>query len=285
MAQYCPKCNYKLTIKDWRPDCPKCGVNVLYYGIEDRLREEADIAEYHHAKAQPGYDRLKFSLIGHPLAIVRIAIGLLPIVATLLPMGTIHYVLPYNVVDTNVNLVSIISFFTGNGLDFNLLLKLFGSEIIGKGMIFWAVAVVALVLNLVITLVGFILNILLSCSPRGFKRNIGFPVTGIVLATVSFIAQNLMVKNLSAALPGIFSGTVAPWAYIGMVVLFAAFIVVAVIYRKMNIPVKYKDVSEFLLPYNERPSTIAKKAAKEAAAKEAAEAKAEAPAEAPAENA
>lgn len=269
MAQYCPKCNYKLTIKDWRPECPKCGVNVLYYGIEDKLREEADVAEYHHAKAQPGYDRLKFSLIGHPLAIVRIVIGLLPIVATLLPMGTIHYVLPYNTVDETVNLVSIITFFTSNGLDFNLLTKLFGSELIGKAMIFWAVAIVALVLNIVITLVGYILNIMLSCSPRGFRRNMAFPIIGIVLATVSFVSQILMVKNLSAALPGIFSGTIAPWAYIGMVVLFAAFIVVSVIYKKKNIPVKYKDVSEFLLPYNERPSTLAKKAAKEAASAEA----------------
>ena len=45
MAEYCPKCNYKLKITDWRPECPKCGVNVMYYGIEDRLREEADKAE------------------------------------------------------------------------------------------------------------------------------------------------------------------------------------------------------------------------------------------------
>ena len=34
--------------------------------------------------------------------------------------------------------------------------------------------------------------------------------------------------------------------------------------EKKNIQVKYKDVSEFLLPYNERPSTLAKLAEKEA---------------------
>ena len=46
MAEYCPKCNYKFKPTDWRPECPKCGVNVLYYGVEDRLRAEADKAGY-----------------------------------------------------------------------------------------------------------------------------------------------------------------------------------------------------------------------------------------------
>ena len=115
MADFCPKCNYKLKLTDWRPECPKCGVNVMYYGIEDRLREEADKAEYQHAKSQPKFDRLKFSLIGHPLSIVRLVLGLLPIVATLLPMGTVNYVLPYLEKHASVNLISIVMFIIDNG--------------------------------------------------------------------------------------------------------------------------------------------------------------------------
>ncbi len=259
MAEYCPKCNYKLKITDWKPECPKCGVNVMYYGIEDRLREEADRAEYQHAKSQPKFDRLKFSLIGHPLSIVRIVLGLLPIVATLLPMGTVNYILPYLEKSTGVNLISIITFIVDNGFDVDLLLKLLGSELVGSGMIYWAVAIVALVLMVVLTLVAFFL-LTMSCGKRGFQRNIAFPITGIVLSTVAFVSYILMVNNLTAALPGIFTGTVNPLAYIFNVLLFVAIIVVNVIYKKKNIPVKYKDVSEFLLPYNERPSTIAKKA-------------------------
>ena len=41
---------------------------------------------------------------------------------------------------------------------------------------------------------------------------------------------------------------------------FAAMIAINVIYKKKNIQVKYKDVSEFLIPYEERPSTIEKRA-------------------------
>ena len=264
MAAYCPKCNYKLRIRDWRAECPKCGVNLLYYGIEDTLRKEADEAEYHHAVRQPKFDRLKFSLIGHPLSIVRLVLGLLPIVCLLLPMGTVRYVLPFGVTETKVNLVSIISFFTGNSLDFGLLTKLFGSELIGKGMVLWAVAVVFLLLTALAALIGFFM-LPLSCSPKGMRRNFGFPIAGMVFATVSFIAYCVMLRTLSAQLPEIFSGTAAPWAYIGVMVCFCAILAVNAVYRSKNIQVKYTDVSEFLLPYNERPSTIEKKKTDEAA--------------------
>ncbi len=263
MAEFCPKCNYKLKITDWRPECPKCGVNVMYYGIEDRLREEADRAEYNHAKSQPKYDRLKFSLIGHPLSIVRLVLGLLPIVATLLPMGTVNYVLPYLEKHASVNLISIVMFIIDNGFDVDLILKLLGSDLLGTGMIYWAVSLVSLVLMVVLTLVGFFL-LTLSAAKKGIVRNITIPSIGIVLATVSFIFYNLMISELTSALPGIFTGSVNPAAYIVAVLIFVVMIVVNVIYKKKNIQVKYKDVSEFLLPYNERPSTLAKKAEKEA---------------------
>lgn len=265
MAEFCPKCNYKLKITDWRPECPKCGVNVMYYGIEDRLREEADRAEYNHAKSQPKYDRLKFSLIGHPLSIVRLVLGLLPIVATLLPMGTVNYVLPYLEKHASVNLISIVTFIIDNGFDVDLLLKLLGSGLVGTGMIYWAVSLVCLVLMVVLTLVGFFL-LTLSAAKKGIVRNITIPAIGIVLATVSFVCYNLMISELTTALPGIFTGSVNPAAYIVAVLIFVVMIAVNVIYKKKNIQVKYKDVSEFLLPYNERPSTLAKKAENEAKA-------------------
>ncbi len=265
MAEFCPKCNYKLKLTDWRPECPKCGVNVMYYGIEDRLREEADRAEYNHAKSQPKYDRLKFSLIGHPLSIVRLVLGLLPIVATLLPMGTVNYVLPYLEKNASVNLISIVTFIIDNGFDVDLLLKLLGSDLVGTGMIYWAVSLVCLVLMVVLTLVGFFL-LTLSAAKKGIVRNITIPSIGIVLATVSFVFYNLMISELTSALPGIFTGSVNPAAYIVAVLIFVIMIAVNVIYKKKNIQVKYKDVSEFLLPYNERPSTLAKKAAGEAKA-------------------
>ena len=41
---YCPKCGYKLKITDYKPECPSCGVNLMYYNMEERLAEDADKA-------------------------------------------------------------------------------------------------------------------------------------------------------------------------------------------------------------------------------------------------
>lgn len=255
MAAYCPKCNYKLRLRDWRPECPNCGVNVVYYGIEERLRAEADVAEFHHAHTQPKIDRIKFSLIGHPLCITRLILGFLPILALLLPMGKVCYQLPYALHDKTVNLISIILFIVNKGFDVELLTNLWKSELLGRSMILYSIALVSLAVLLLFTLVTFLL-LVLSMSPRGFKRNTRLPVVGMVLATVSFVSYILMIQSLSAALPDLFSGTVNPTCYIVVMLLFAAQICVTVLIKKMDVQVKYTDVSELLLPYDERPSTI-----------------------------
>ena len=267
MAEYCPKCNYKLRLRDWRPECPNCGVNVVYFGIEDRLREEADVAEYRHAKIQPRFDRLKFSLIGHPLCIVKLVLGILPLLALLLPMGTVSYTLPFGTHSAAVNLISIVVFFVNKGFDPDLFLSLLRAPTIGEGMRYYAVSLVALVLLVLLTLISFFF-LVLSFSPKGFRRNIAFPIVGMVLATVAFAAYILMLKALSSALPDVFSGTVNPAAYIVCMVLFLAQLITAIVIKKKGIAVKYTDVSEYLLPYNERPSTKEKEARKAAAAAE-----------------
>ena len=268
MAAYCPKCNYKLKITDWRPECPKCGVNVVYYGIEERLREEADVAEYHYAMNKPKYDRLKFSLIGHKLSVVRLVIGILPLLSLLLPMGRIALNLPFNDHNKIVNLVSIIIFFVKNGLDVDALSALTGSALLGKSVVYFAVSLVSLLLMAVVMFVAYLL-LTLSAAPRGIRRNIAFPIVGMVLATVSFVSFILMVSSLNAAIPEVFTGTVIPVAYIAELLVFAAMIAVNVIYKKKGIQVAYTDVEELKIPYNERPSTIAKKKAQAVAEAEA----------------
>ena len=75
----CPNCGYKLKITDWRPECPKCGVNLMYFQMEERLRADADKAELEYAKSQPHYDRLKASIYGSRLAIIRLVCLVLPL--------------------------------------------------------------------------------------------------------------------------------------------------------------------------------------------------------------
>ena len=265
MAAYCPKCNYKLKLTDWRPECPKCGVNVVYYGIEETLRKEADVAEYHYAMHKPKYDRLRFSLIGHPLSIARLAVGVLPLLCLLLPMGRFDYTLPFASHRSYVNLVSIILFFVHNGFDTDALSALFGSRLLGRSVTFFAVAFIAMLIMAIVMFVAFIL-LTMSAAPKGVPRNITFAVLGMVFATVSFVAFILMVRSLNAAIPDVFHGSVIPLCYLAEMLVFAAMVTLNVIYKKKGIQVQYTDVEELKLPYNERPSTIEKQKARAAAA-------------------
>ena len=83
----CPKCGKKLRIYHWRPECPFCGVNMVYYNSNDRMLAETEKAEIEHAHSQPGIDRAKAAFFGSPQAIARIVLSALPIGALFLPLG------------------------------------------------------------------------------------------------------------------------------------------------------------------------------------------------------
>ena len=89
----CPKCGARLKLTDWRPTCPHCGINLIYYGMEERLLEDADKAESEHAVFQKKLDRLKASFIGSPLTIIRIVLSLLPIGALMLPLANVSFLI------------------------------------------------------------------------------------------------------------------------------------------------------------------------------------------------
>ena len=83
----CPKCGRKLRLYHWRPECPGCGVNLVYYESNERLLTESEKSEIEHAKFQPKLDRAKAAFFGSPWAIARLALTLLPlIVGLLLPL-------------------------------------------------------------------------------------------------------------------------------------------------------------------------------------------------------
>ena len=100
MAQ-CPKCGKKLRLYHWRPECPFCGVNMVYYNSNDRMLAETEQAEIEHAKSQPRIDRAKAAFFGSAPAIARIVLSVLPIAALFLPLGLQPFSIsaPLNAVD------------------------------------------------------------------------------------------------------------------------------------------------------------------------------------------
>ncbi|MCL2513092.1 MAG: hypothetical protein FWF08_04240 [Oscillospiraceae bacterium] len=242
----CPKCDYHLKLTDWRPECPKCGVNLVYYGMEERLRAEADKAEYEHAMFQPKVDRLKASFIGTIYTKVRIGVYVLPLLALLIPTGVLSVTLPFYAEKTTVYAVSVVM--KAMDLDFGLIFGLISNSFVGKGVLFMALALVCYALSIVVILFELIF-LMLSCSPKGFVRNLIFNFSGFFLAIGSGIFFRLACNFFNGLVPDAFSGK-AGFGYIVVAAMFLLCVVINFICK--DTPVKYTDVSQFLLPYAER---------------------------------
>ena len=109
----CPKCNAHLKMTDWRQHCPHCGANIVVYDLQERLMQQADVAEVQHYHFQKKIDRLKASFVGTKRAVVRIITAFVPIFALILPIvkgalnpsfgdyeGNVSLITIYNGVDT-----------------------------------------------------------------------------------------------------------------------------------------------------------------------------------------
>lgn len=262
----CGNCGYKLKLTDWRPECPKCGVNLLYFNMEERLREDADKAELELAKSQPVYDRMKAAIYGSPYAIIRLVLLVLPLAALMLPLGKISVALPFYEKATTINAVAVYNAISS--LDFNVLFKLAGSEIYGKGVILFIAAMVFLLLTVVTILLEFVC-VICAFGKKWFPRNIILGSIGILFTVLSAVFFSLSCSSLQSALPDIFTGSVGIFGVIAVVLTFGLVIGINVLIKVKNIQVKYTDVSEYYLPYHERPSVIAAKKAEQEAIEKA----------------
>lgn len=234
----CPKCVRKLTLFDWRPNCPDCGVNLVYYGMEERLLSEADAAEAEHARLQKRIDRLKASFVGSKLTILRIILSVLPIATLLLPLCTVSYSGPFiEATTTSVNAIEIYNLISS--LDFDALFTMIGSGILGSSFIGYAGALVGILLSLVFVIVSLVM-LTLACSPKGNPRNIILNSIAIIAAVASVVFFTKFSSGISAVFPEFISGSVGfgIYVYIGALVLLLGInIVIAV----KGVDVKYKQ--------------------------------------------
>ncbi len=244
----CPKCGRKLTILDWRPNCPGCGVNLVYYGMEERLLKEADAAEAEHARLQKRIDRVKASFIGSKLTIIRIVLSILPIAALMLPLCTVSYSGPFiEATTTSVNAIEIYNLVTS--LDFDALITILGSSVVGTGFIGYAGALVCILLSLVMVIVSLVM-LTLACSPKGNPRNIILNSLAIIFAAASGVFFNVFASNISAVFPDFISGSVSFGIFVYIAAL-ALLLAINIIIAAKGVDVKYKPCFVGGLPAEE----------------------------------
>lgn len=234
----CPKCGYKLKLTDWRPNCPACGVNLVYYGMEDRLLSDADKAEAEHAHFQKKIDRLKASFVGSKLTIIRIILSLLPIGPLFLALANISYSGPFiEQTSTKVDVLTLYDFVSH--LNFDSLFAMLGSDILGQTFLYFALSIVLVLLSVVLILVSLIC-LIFACSPKGNPRNITLNSLMVVFAVASIFCFTKFAAGIHTVFPDFITANIGVGAYVylgALVLLLALNIIIAIV----GVEVKYKQ--------------------------------------------
>lgn len=244
----CPNCDYKLKFTDWRPNCPQCNVNLVYFGQEEKLQEEADKAELEYVHLRKRIDRLKASFVGHPLAILRIFLSLLPLGALMLPLCSVSYSGPFIEQTTKtINAVSVVN--AVSSLNFDALFTMMDSKLLGTAFTGYFASLVCLLLSVVMVLVSLI-ALMAANGPKGNIRNFFNNTLAIALACAAPFFFMKFANGTANVFPDFFSAKleVGVFVYIGAIVLL---LVLNVVIAKKKIPVQYKQCYIGGIPYEE----------------------------------
>lgn len=225
----CPKCGEHLKMTDWRQKCPYCGVNMVLYDEQERMMQDADIAEVQYYHFQKKIDRLKASFIGTKLAIVRIITSILPIGAIFLPLVKAKVLEPFEPMDGGISFLTIYDNIDKfNGDTFAAAMEA------GKTpATFLLVSMGLLVVSLLAMLLHFIL-LTLACSPKGKQRNMALDII-ILVSTLGSAAAFLAMPG-----GGIVDGTLHIGGYL-YVLLQLVNVIIDFKVLKDGIPVNHKQ--------------------------------------------
>lgn len=232
----CPKCNHKLRFIDWKPECPNCGVNVIYYNFESQFYIDAKHSEMDVAKIRVKWARVKGAFIGNKLLVARLCLCIAPLLAALLPFGNIRFAIPLFEKNLPVSIIGLYSFFTDGTLDYFSALKEY--TILGTGaaqalrIMFGLTAVAGIAFLL------FALQLLCFISFRKMTLLMaGASVLGMAAAAWT-VAQ---VLGFSAAAPGAILSGGPGYAGYGVFLCFAVVAFLQFAALKKGLDIRYKE--------------------------------------------
>ena len=153
MSSKCPKCGGKIKATYMKQTCPHCGVNLLYYKLDEQLAADAKQAAEEVAKVEHFKDVLRCSTVKTSWHIIRLVLFFTPLLSMCLPM--------YTAGGKSVSLIGFILSIVNHGLHMDA----WTSD--------YLFAVLAMVLVIVLSL-AVIISSLFSATKRGYRRNIIF---------------------------------------------------------------------------------------------------------------
>ena len=228
----CPKCGAKLKKTDWRPNCWNCGVNIMYYGMEARLDEDAERAEKEFGKLYHMTAGIKTSFIGSKLAYARWILTLLCIGALFLLLVKINVTLPYHMVEgASYGILQTVMFV--KDMDFGGVIAAFSSPVVGDTLIRLCAAVVCLAVGALMAVLNLILILRAYTKSGGILLAVrwGIGLGAMVAGTVLF--QMAMKPE---GLAGILSGQLSFGIYIALALFLIVFALQVAILSRGGIP-------------------------------------------------
>lgn len=223
----CPNCGRKLHLYNWKPNCPDCGVNLVYFKSNEILLDDSEKAEIEHAHFQPKVDRVKAATIGSKFGIARIVISALPLAAVFLPLvklfgadGGAKFINAYSLYTTYISSVGF-----GN---------VFGNAFAGD---FIALSVVLLLVALVSSLIIGLLS-MMSLGKYGKIRNLILNSFQVLLAVGSLVSFSIGSRDISAVSGAYTKGSLFIGAFV-VAGLYIALLVYNLVVAKIGTKVNY----------------------------------------------
>lgn len=253
----CPKCNAHLKLTDWRPECPKCGVNMVYYGMEESLLKDAEKAEAEHAKFQKGLDHFKASCIGGKRQIARLILAIIPVAGLFLPLAKISIAEGSYMAakDINVNILTLVMDYFMELFDFNLILEGISSPVLGTPVLMFALSIVLLALSIVMGILNFG-RCFCSSKASSCKKNIVVSVLSVLLLVGACATFSVFGSSINAVFPSMITASIGFGIFVTMA-LHIPVIVLNILLVNKPIVVKYKEIVPYGEPANEEAAAEA----------------------------
>ncbi len=227
----CPKCNKHLKITDWKQHCPHCGANVVIYDIQERLMQDADKAEVQYYHFNKKIKRMKAAFAGSKLAIARIVVSLIPVIAIVIPFVQGVFKSPFVPFEGAFSLFTLLDVM--DKFDTDAIMELLNTTDGKTPLLFLAAALVMFVLSIAVILIRFIC-LMMACGKRGKQRNYFFDILLLVLAIGGSVLLMVIPQNPYFDITMIY----APLVYILLLIVnFGVDIAVF----KQGIEIKYED--------------------------------------------
>lgn len=242
MAQ-CPKCGRKLHVYNWRPNCPGCGVNIMFAGYEQQFEKDRRITEMTLARTKSNFTKFKCAFVGSKLSKIRIVTALLPLAGLLVSFGSLTISTPIYEKSTALSLFGLLDAFSGGYL-FNMGAYT-GGPVLGETisaltpalLAYFAVAAIAVLILLTEILCFF-----------------NFRVTSVVLSVMGFLgiaasaATEFFLYKLSGAAASVCSVEMGIGFYI-QAASFIPIIIISAILAKTGVPYNFAPGIELRVSY------------------------------------